>query len=296
VLDVAACPDANDSSVEVMQGAIDNANDVAAAVSGVRVVIHLAAKVQPSSTDSDELMRVNAGGTKTLASAAAAAGVEQFIHLSSAGVYGHPRQPNPFREDDELRATSAYQRSKLEAERQLLSVDRQSMRVNILRPAGIYGPGSMLEIPAYRAIRSRRWSVELAGGVLVHPTHVSDVVGAILALIDDPAPDGSVMNVGGERPILLQEFQALVASELGAQRHRVTVSPKIATPVAAMAAIAASTLGHPKPLLTAFARGALVSSAVDDRLFRGRYPTVSVMSLEAGLRGHLDWAREQSLL
>ena len=67
-------------------------------------------------------------------------------------------------------------------------LDAVGTTLNVMRPAGIYGPGSTLELPQYRRVRKQRWVVEVRGGVVVHPTYVDDVVGAILALLERPAP------------------------------------------------------------------------------------------------------------
>jgi nucleoside-diphosphate-sugar epimerase len=152
-------------------------------VDGVEVVIHLAAKVQPDSRDSTALSRVNVEGTRTVYSAAVASECKLFLHMSSAGVYGTPRRADPFHEDDPPRPVTPYQRTKWEAEETLRQISTPKTTLNILRPAGIYGPGSYLEIPQYQTIRRRKWAVELSGGVIVHPTYIDDVVHAIVAIV-----------------------------------------------------------------------------------------------------------------
>ena len=55
-------------------------------------------------------------------------------------------------------------------------------------------------------------------------------------------------------------------------------------------------MGSPMPLLAKASGGVCVSSAVDDRRFRKRYPAVPITPLIEGLREHIQWAREQHLL
>jgi nucleoside-diphosphate-sugar epimerase len=260
------------------------------------VVIHLAALVQPDSQQRELMRVVNVEGTRNLFGAATRAGCRLFVHMSSAGVYGHPRRAEPFREDDPLEPITPYQRTKLEAENVLTQSERRDTVVNILRPAGIYGPGSRLEIPEYRRVAGRRVHFELKGGVIVQPTYVDDVVEAMLALVDTPAEDGSVFNVGGERALRLDDLRAVIAEIFDVPLRRIVVPPSLARPLAAAAAPLLAMRRRPSPLLARMARGESFSAAVDDTRFRTKYPDVRVTELQRGVRQHLDWARASGLL
>jgi nucleoside-diphosphate-sugar epimerase len=282
--------------VEVFIGALEQPEFPAAVVQGVNLVIHLAARVQPDSREITEMRRVNVEGTRRLYSAAIAAGCKIFLHVSSAGIYGPARSPAPRREEDVCTPVTPYQVTKWEAEQALNQIDPLHTVLNIIRPGGIYGPGSYLEIPAYKKILVQKWSVELAGDVVVHPTHVSDVVEAVMALVEQAASHGTVFNIGGERPMRVNDMHALVAEILGVRRKRVTFPTSIAGPVGGVAGALFATMGRPKPLLAPMCQGRLFSVAVDDRRFRQLYPTVPVVRLADGLREHIDWARTQRLL
>ena len=268
----------------------------AAVVEGVDVVIHLAAKVQPDSRDMQEMRRVNVEGTRKLYAASVASGCKLFLHVSSGGVYGPARTSDAFNEKDLCTPVTPYQVTKWEAEKALNQIDPKQTVLNIIRPGGIYGAGSYLEIPAYRKVLVQKWSVEPAGDVVVHPTHVSDVVEAIMALVKQPASHGAVFNVGGERPMRVNDLHALVAETLGIRRKRFTLPTSIAGPTGAAAGALFKFLGRPKPLLAPMCRGRVLSVALDDSHFRRLYPTVPVVKLVDGLREHIDWARTQQLL
>ena len=284
------------SGVQATCGLIENPQSVATALHGVEVVVHLAAKVQPDSRDIQEMRRVNVDGTRSVYSAAAHAGCKLFVHMSSAGIYGPPRSPSRFKEGDVPAPVTPYQRTKWEAEEVLRNADSKGTTLNILRPAGLYGPGSRLEIPSYKQVLSKRWTIEFTGGVVVHPTHVTDIVKAIVALVQQPAPHATVFNVGGERPVRVDDLHALTAEILGVRRRRVVLPPWIATPLIGIATPGLALMGRRNPLLARISRGGLLSSAVDDSLFRDRYPTVPVVALALGVREHIDWARAHSLL
>lgn len=282
--------------VEFVCGLLNDTALLSAAMQNVGVVVHLAAMVEPDSREIKEMRQINVDGARNVYTAAVASGCKFFLHMSSAGVYGPPRSPLPFREDDAACPVTPYQVTKWESEQALCQIVTKDTTLNILRPAGIYGPGSLLEIPAYKRVLARRWSLEPKGGVVVHPTHVQDVVEAVIALIDRPASHQTVFNIGGERLIMVQDLFALQAEILDVRRRRIVVSTWIATPLVGVAKLLCAVTGRPEPLVVGMCRGRLFCAAVDDRRFRQSYPNVPVVRLTGGLREHLDWARTRQLI
>jgi nucleoside-diphosphate-sugar epimerase len=113
---------------------------------GVSAVVHLAARVhviKASSGDPlQEFRQVNAVGTKSLAYAAAAAGVRRLIFVSTIKVNGDSTSGKPFHIDMVPNPQDAYAISKWEAEEALRSVAAESaLEVVIVRPPLVYGPG-----------------------------------------------------------------------------------------------------------------------------------------------------------
>jgi len=121
--------------------------DLSGTVSGVDVVVHLAARVHVmvdrSGDPLSEFRKANTAGTASLARQAAAAGARRFVYLSSIKVNGEETAPDrPFSERDHPRPTDAYGISKYEAELELRDVARETgMGVVVIRPPLIYGPG-----------------------------------------------------------------------------------------------------------------------------------------------------------
>ena len=113
----------------------------------VETVIHCAARVhvmQERANDPLHLFRhVNVEGTLQLAQQAAAAGVKQFIFLSSVKVNGEKTDiGSAFTEDCEPQPIDPYGISKLEAEQALFELGRRTgMTITVIRPPLIYGPG-----------------------------------------------------------------------------------------------------------------------------------------------------------
>lgn len=117
-----------------------------AALDGVDVVIHLAARVhmlRDYSTDPlSAYRRTNVEGTLALAQQAVKAGVRRFIYLSSIKVHGEETTLSPFRCDGLPVPIDNYGISKLEAEQGLQRLALATgMEVVIIRPPLVYGPG-----------------------------------------------------------------------------------------------------------------------------------------------------------
>lgn len=100
---------------------------------GCTIVIHLAAQLDEKASD---LWEVNVKGTENCLEAAAASGAEQFIFISSVGVFG--LQPGLKDEKTEPKPETLYEKSKLEAEKKVLSY-QEVFHVTILRPAIVIG-------------------------------------------------------------------------------------------------------------------------------------------------------------
>ena len=131
----------------VAVGELNGQTDWTNAFPGVKVVIHLAARVHvmnDTSTDAlAEFRRVNVEGTLHLARQAVKVGVQRFIFISSIKVNGEGTLlGHPYTTEDLPAPVDPYGISKREAEDGLsqLAIDT-GLEVVIIRPPLIYGPG-----------------------------------------------------------------------------------------------------------------------------------------------------------
>lgn len=135
-----------DDCERVIVGSINSETDWSAALCGVDVVIHLAARVHVvNDTAADllaEFFRVNLYGTENLARQAARAGVKRLVYVSSIKVNGE-RTTLPFTESDEPNPQDPYGVSKCEAEQILHHVAAETgLQIVIVRPPLVYGAGA----------------------------------------------------------------------------------------------------------------------------------------------------------
>ena len=179
--------------------------DVEAAVAAHRpqAIVHLAAEshVTRSERDPDVFYRTNVEGTRAVLNAAAAAGVERVVHVSTDEVYG-PCPGKPFEEDDkqpgEGLATSAYARSKALADDIALSYASR-LDVVVARPTNCFGPWQHPEKAvarwAVRALEGRSLPVWGDGHHVRDWMWVDDACRAIMLVLDRGAR-GAAYNIG----------------------------------------------------------------------------------------------------
>ena len=125
---------------DVVRGDVTDAASVAAAVAGCDAVLHAAAVVSLDAHRGDEVYRSNLRGAEIVFGAARACGVTSLVHVSSAGALFTPGGP-PIGPDSPLAdATSAYMRSKAEADRLARRLLDDGAPVRISYPVGVVGP------------------------------------------------------------------------------------------------------------------------------------------------------------
>jgi UDP-glucose 4-epimerase len=274
------------TGVTMVVGDLADEPSLERAVRGARVVVHLAARLAHGVGDERAWYDFNVRTSATLATAAKRAGVQRFIHVSSGGVYGDGVSATPHAEADPPRPGNAYERSKLAAEQATVeSLASSATSCAILRPAGIYGRGRPATMRFFDEVRRRRLWVHPTPNVIVHPTHVSDVVQACMRLLDRPDVAG-VLNIGGARALPFQELVALTAAALGVKARQLVVPAAVGRPLGRVASSLLAAARLPAPAALERAARPYVNRALDTTLARTRLGFVPI-ELGAGLRASL---------
>jgi nucleoside-diphosphate-sugar epimerase len=274
------------AGVTMAVGDLADETSLERAIRGVRVVVHLAARVASVVGDERTWYDFNVRTSAALATVAGRAGVERFVHVSSGGVYGDGAAAKPHAEADSPQPGNAYERSKLAAEQ--VVTERLASFVTscaILRPAGIYGRGRPATMAFFDEVRRRRLWLHPTPHVIVHPTHVSDVVQACMRLLDRPDVAG-VLNIAGERALPFQELVALTAAALGVKARQLVVPAAVGRPIARVASSVLAAARAPVPAALERAARPYVNRALDTSLARARLGFLPI-ELAAGLRASL---------
>ena len=188
---------------------------------GVDTVLHLANIANDPAVElNPELSwEVNVLAGQQLADLAVRAGVRQFIYASSGSVYG-VKQEDEVTEDLALEPISVYNKTKMVAERVLLSY-RNEMTVHCVRPATVCGlsPRMRLDVAVnmltYQALSGGQMTI--FGGRQTRPNiHIKDMVGVYQHLLARPDLPTGCYNAGFENLSIL-EVAELVQTEVPAE-------------------------------------------------------------------------------
>lgn len=174
---------------------------LAAACNGIETVFHCAGYAHAfTSSDPDAHWRINFEGTRNLLGAAGAAGVKQFIFLSSVKAMAEPGD-ECVDEDWPGEPVTPYGKAKLAAEDAVLEAGvRYGMHVVILRLAMVFGRGGRgnLERMA-RGIRAGWFPPLPETGNRRSLVHVDDVVSVMRLVAEAPAANGRTYIVADPR-------------------------------------------------------------------------------------------------
>jgi nucleoside-diphosphate-sugar epimerase len=209
-------------AVTVTQGDITDESSVRAAVAGVDLVLHLAAKLHinnPNPGLRSDYTRVNVHGARLIADAAAQSDVQRLVFFSTIAVYGQTRPGEVLDESSPARAESLYAESKRQAEAMMLAArrsDGEPLAV-VLRVAGTYGPRIRGNYRQLAQWLRQGWFVPVGPGenrrTLVHHR---DVGAAALLAAEHPDAAGRIFNVTDGA---IHQFREIVAAIAGAM-HR----------------------------------------------------------------------------
>jgi nucleoside-diphosphate-sugar epimerase len=191
------------------------------ALDGVDAVVHLAARVhvmRDRATDSLAAFRaVNVDGARQVASAAAEAGVRRFVFVSSVKVHGEASDDAPLTAESPLAPADAYGRSKAEAEDALREIESRSpLRVVVVRPPLVYGPGVGANFLTLLKVVSRGWPLPL-GRIdnrrsLIYVDNLADLL--LLAAVH-PAAASRALLVADGPPVSTPELIRRMGRALG---------------------------------------------------------------------------------
>jgi nucleoside-diphosphate-sugar epimerase len=201
--------------VELVRGDLTDAASLARAVEDCRYVFHCGALVSDWATK-DEIIKINVTGTRSLLEASAAAAVRRFVHVSTTDVYGYPDQAATDESYVSTRFCNWYAQTKRDAEAEVRRAEREhTLDAVILRPATVYGPGSVEVVGEIaRAIRRRNMLLIDRGRPIAGLCYVDNAIdAALLALHSDAAP-GQAFNLSDGLDVTWRQFTDDLAASL----------------------------------------------------------------------------------
>lgn len=175
------------NQLEIIRADIRNKQVMKAAVKGVDVIYHLAARIDFDGKSYADYEDINVTATQHLLDAAKDNKLQKFVFFSSIGVFGLPAGIGNIEGWDETHPktfTNHYGESKWEGEKRVMrAYEKYGIPYAIVRPASVYGPrekGPTLGL--YKAIKNHRFVMIGNGQNKMHYVYVKDLVeGAYLA-------------------------------------------------------------------------------------------------------------------
>jgi len=209
------------------------------ALRGANALVHLAGlaheRAMAVAGKSEPFMRVNADATERLAREAAAAKLEHFVFLSTIKVFGEETHGVPFTEQSTEAPSSPYGRSKLEAEHRLARISAETgLRVTVLRPTLVYGPGNTANFLQLLRIVDRGWPLPL-GAVRNRRNlvYVGNLVSAIAATLRSRTMRGSFIACD-RKAFSTTDLVRGLAHAMGREVHLFSVPPALLGTAAAI--------------------------------------------------------------
>ncbi|HEV8629933.1 MAG TPA: NAD-dependent epimerase/dehydratase family protein [Thermoanaerobaculia bacterium] len=208
--------------VELLRGDVTDATAMAEATAGCDVVFHCA---YGTSGSQKRRAWVNRVGTRRVL-AAAAAGVQRVVHLSTLMVYGQTGDGDLDETAPRRRFGNPYSDSKLAAEREAMAWARAGRApVVVLQPTAVYGPwGGVWTAQPLQALRSGRWILVDDGAGTANAVYVDDLVSAMLLAATREGVVGEAFLVSGPEPATWRELYGRFAAMLEGGDRLVSMS------------------------------------------------------------------------
>ncbi|NEQ29462.1 MAG: NAD-dependent epimerase/dehydratase family protein [Leptolyngbya sp. SIO4C5] len=200
-----------DTDIKLVYGDIGDRPALEKAMQGVDVVFHIAAYVDLGLVDAARMQRVNVEGTRTVLAAAAAANPQpQVIYCSTIGIYGDTQGQvvNETFQRTQADFSSAYDRTKYQAQQLVDQAATEGLHTVSLMPAGILGPDDPHFGPVIQLFRRRRLKLWPGGDRITGVVHVDDLVAALL-LAAEKAPAGAHYIISAGELSTREMFQIL---------------------------------------------------------------------------------------
>lgn len=260
------------------------------ALDGVDSVVHLAARVhvmrETAADPAGAFLADNCQGTRRLAVAAARAGVQRLVFLSSIKVNGEATPNKPFDEDDAPAPEDAYGVSKWCAEQALAEVAAgQAIETVILRTPLVYGPGVGANFLSLLRLCDSRLPLPLGAvdGNARSLIFLDNLVDAIRCALTHSAAAG--------RTYLVRDGEDLSTAGLVRRlRHALGRSSCMVPAPPAMLLLAARALGK-----SAAAARLLGSLSVDDRRIRHELGWRPPFTADQGFAATAAWYRTRGV-
>lgn len=199
----------------ILAGSTTDPDQWAEALQGIDTVIHTAAIVS-NAASLDDAWEVNVLGTRRVLTAAAAAGVRRFVHVSSIAAFSFD-YPDGVDETYPVRVCGhSYPDTRVNSEAVVMTAHAAGeIDATIVRPGDVYGPGSVWVREPLKMIRARQMILPARGHGTFTPVYIDNLVDGILLTLTTEAASGQVFTLTDGYGVECREYFGRLATMAG---------------------------------------------------------------------------------
>jgi nucleoside-diphosphate-sugar epimerase len=202
---------------EIFIGSVADENLLRKVVQGCEVVHHLAAAFRKVNLPKSVYWDVNVEGTRRLVAEALRCGVRKFVYCSTCGVHGDVKQ-GPADENAPISPEDYYQYTKFAGEKVLADYLGNGLKIVILRPTAIYGPGDPERFfMLFKMVRKGRFFMFGDGMAHYHPVYIDNLIDAFELAAASENSDGEAYLIGDAHYHTLNHLVAAIAEASGVE-------------------------------------------------------------------------------
>lgn len=214
------------SRIEWVDADLINYDSLVSATCNIETVYHTGAIVSFNPSQASAIGTTNVVGTANLIDACLQNGVKSLCHVSSVASLGEANIKGITDEDckwAKSKGQSAYAKSKFLGENEVWRAHEQGMRVVIVNPSVILGPGRWENGSGQLFSQVKRFMPFYTEGVTGY-VDVRDVAKAMILLMQDNSINGERFVLNSQN-LSFQELFALMAKSLGKKSPRIKIRP-----------------------------------------------------------------------
>ncbi|NEP14211.1 MAG: NAD-dependent epimerase/dehydratase family protein [Symploca sp. SIO2C1] len=185
---------------KLVYGDITDTDALKTAMTGVDWVFHTAAYVELGLVNEPEMERVNVEGTRAVLEVAQAAGISKMVYCSTIGIFGDTkgRMIDETFQRTQTDFSSAYDRTKYQAQQLVDQFATQGLPVVSILPSGIFGTDDPHFGPVIKQFRSGKLKLWAGGDRITGIVHVDDLVAAMILAAAKGKPGAKYIISAGE--------------------------------------------------------------------------------------------------
>lgn len=209
------CDRLSGCNLELVYGDITDRDILKRAMNGVDWVFHTAAYVELGLVDAAAMERVNVEGTRAVMEVAQATGVKKVVYCSTIGVFGDTqgRVVDETFQREQTDFSSAYDRTKYDAQQIVDRFAAQGLPVISILPSGIFGADDPHFGPVIQQFLKGKLKLWAGGERITGIVHVDDLVTAMILAAEQGKPGEHYIISAGD--LTTREMFAILSQETG---------------------------------------------------------------------------------